>query len=309
MTKTVLILGGRGKIGRHATEAFWNAGWCVRQFDRETDDLIEAAKGCDVIVNGFNPPAYHDWDTLLPRLTAQVIAAAQASGATVILPGNVYNFGDQPGPWSETTPQEPCARKGEIRKSIEASYRAAAARGVQTIVLRAGDFIDPAHEGTLMALVIMKDLAKGRLTTLGDPGVTRAYCYLPDWARVAVLLAEKRESLAPFEDVPFEGHAFSMLALKAELERQLDRPLKLARFPWWYMTVASPFWELAREMREMRYLFETDHALDGTKLARLLPAFEPTPLPEVMAAEIPEGVKRAAPSASYGQSMSTQTSA
>ena len=42
-------------------------------------------------------PSYHDWERTIPEITAQVIAAAKASGATVILPGNIYNFGDQPG--------------------------------------------------------------------------------------------------------------------------------------------------------------------------------------------------------------------
>ncbi|SLN36378.1 NAD dependent epimerase/dehydratase family protein [Pseudoruegeria aquimaris] len=310
MGGTVLVLGANGKIGRHACAAFWNAGWTVRRFDRARDDLVQAAQGCDVIVNGFNPPAYHDWANILPRLTADVIAAGQASGATVILPGNVYNFGDRPGVWSEDTPQRPCARKGEIRKRIEAEYRAAAAEGVQTLVLRAGDFIDPGRQETLMALVIMKDLAKGRLTTLGDPAVPRAYCYLPDWARAAVMLAAKRAELAPFEDVPFAGHAFSMLELQAEVARQLGRPVRLSRFPWWLMTLASPVWELAREMREMRYLFETPHRLSGAKLARLLPDFEPTPFSAAIAAEIPPEARRpSVDAAGQGQSMSTQTSA
>lgn len=60
MTGTVLILGGRGKIGRHSAKAFAAGGWTVRHYRRGTD-MTQAAKGADVIVNGLNPPHYHNW--------------------------------------------------------------------------------------------------------------------------------------------------------------------------------------------------------------------------------------------------------
>ncbi|NHW17344.1 NAD-dependent epimerase/dehydratase family protein, partial [Escherichia coli] len=85
MTKTVLITGASGKIGRHAHAAFSKAGWQVRTFNRATDTLSQSAMGTDVIVNGFNPPNYKNWDTEIPRITREVIEAAKQSGATVIV--------------------------------------------------------------------------------------------------------------------------------------------------------------------------------------------------------------------------------
>ncbi|MEP3297151.1 MAG: NAD-dependent epimerase/dehydratase family protein [Pseudoruegeria sp.] len=287
MHKTVLLLGATGKIGTHAAEAFWNSGWRIRRFDRTIDRLTEAAMGCDVIVNGFNPPAYQNWAQNIPRITDEVIEAATQSGATIIVPGNVYNYGTTQGEWSEKTVQNPCTRKGQIRKDMEQTYREAANRGVQTIILRGGDFIDPNQDATLMAMVVMKDLKKGKITTLGDPDVVRAYCYLPDWASAAVALAEKRSELSMFEDVPFCNVHFSSRLLLNALEAQLNHPLKLQAFPWWLMRIASPFWGLAYEMLEMRYLFETDHRLSGAKLRTLLPDYRSTDLQTILAAEIP----------------------
>ena len=198
MGGTVLILGGSGKIGRHAARAFAEAGWEVRRWTRGTD-MVEAARGADVIVNGLNPPNYHNWADLIPKITAEVIAAARASGATVIVPGNVYVYGDQGGEWSETTPQRPVARKGRIRKEMEAAYRDA---GVRTIILRAGNFIDPEGDDDMLKQVYLRAIRKGRLTAPGNPAVMQAYCYLPDWARAAAGLAERRAGLATFEDIP-----------------------------------------------------------------------------------------------------------
>lgn len=287
MTKTVLILGGSGKIGRHATRAFTKAGWTVRQFDRKTDDMTRAAMGADVIVNGLNPPAYHNWKVLIPQITAQVIAAAKASGATVILPGNVYNFGDTPGTWDEHTAQNPVTRKGRIRVEMEQAYRAS---GVQTIVLRAGNFIDPDQTDDIMSMVLMRSITKGRITYPGNPDTMQAYAYLPDWAEAARMLAEKRDSLAQFEDVPLGGLAFSANQLAAHVAQATGRKIKVTGFPWVVFRLTAPFWELAREMLEMRYLWETGHQLSDAKLRALLPEFQPTPASVAMRAGLPRDI-------------------
>ena len=287
MTGTVLVLGANGKIGHHAALAFQAAGWQVRRYARGSD-MTAAAMGADVIVNGLNPPNYHNWARLIPQITAQVIAAARASGATVILPGNVYNFGAIGGVWSEDTPHRPVSRKGHIREEMEAAYRAS---GVQVIVLRAGNFIDPEGNGDIMRLFVLRDIATGRITRGGAPDVMQAYCYVPDWARAAVMLAETRATLQRFEDVPFPGHSFTAEALHHHLEAHLGRPLRIVRFPWGLMRLAAPFWELARELQEMRYLWETPHSLAAGKFDRLLPDFQPTPLEQVMLAGLPPGLR------------------
>lgn len=284
MTKTVLILGASGKIGRHAAAAFWNAGWQVRLFDRARDDMTEAAKGCDVIVNGLNPPNYHNWAGLIPQITQQVIAAARASGAMVVIPGNVYNFGRVLHDIDEDTPQTPCSRKGRVRVEMERTYRDS---GVKTLILRAGNFIDPERNGDVMSMLILKSAARGRITALGDPAAMQAYAYMPDWARAAVSLVEMRDQLAQFEDVPFPGHSFTLLELQKRLEAELRRPLRMGRFPWWMMRLASPVWELARELLEMRYLHSMPHRVSDKKFHRLLPGFEMSDLREVMLAGLP----------------------
>lgn len=278
MGETVVILGASGKIGRHAAEAFAAAGWTVRRWQRGTD-MTAAAMGAQVIVNGLNPPGYHDWARLIPQITAQVIAAARASGATVIIPGNIYNFGIAPGVLSEATPQTPHTRKGRIRVAMEAAYREA---GVPTIVLRAGNFIAPGSADDVMALLYLRAFGKRQITFCGDPEALQAYAFVPDWARAAAMLAERRAGLARFEDVPFPGHAFTGTALKAAIEAATGRPLRAVRFPWGFMRLASPFWELARELQEMRYLWDMPHRIDGTKFARLLPDFVPTDQRTVM---------------------------
>lgn len=281
----VLVCGASGLFGGQAAKAFQAAGWEVRHYKRGTD-MAAAARGMDVIVNAMNPPNYHAWDRLIPEITAQVIAAGLASGATVLVPGNVYVYGTEPGPWGPETPHRPVARKGRIRAAMEASYRDASARGLRVIVLRGGDFIEPASPRSLWNMVALKGIKAGKVTILGPAATRRAYAYLPDMARAAVALAEARAGLPAFADVPFAGLTLSMEEVAQGLARRMGRPMRTTAFPWWAMRLAAPFWELARELSEMRYLFQTDHALDPGPMARLLPDFRLTPLEEILRQEI-----------------------
>ncbi len=281
MANTVLVLGASGLFGGQAAKAFAAAGWQVRKYRRGTD-MAAAAQGTEVIVNGLNPPNYHDWARLIPEITKEVIAAGLASSATLLVPGNVYVFGDQSGPWGPDTPHHPVARKGRIRAQMEAEYHAATSRGLRVILLRAGDYIDPDAPASFWNRITLKFVAKGRITRMTGPDVQRAYAYLPDMARAAVALAERRDTLPAFADIPFAGHTLSMTDLAKALERLTGKPMRLTPFMWWFMTLAAPFWELARELREMRYLYDTSHSLDPAPLAALLPDFRPTPLDDVL---------------------------
>jgi len=276
--KTVLILGASGKIGHHSAIAFDAAGWAVKRYTRGTD-MNEAAKGVDVIVNGLNPPNYENWEVTIPAITKQVIAAAKASGATVIIPGNIYNFGNQPGVFDENTAQTATTKKGRVRTEMEEAYASA---GVQTIILRAGNFIDPTGNGDFLSMIAFRLIAKNKVTSIGEPTAKQTYAYMPDWARAAVRLADMRSQLGVFEDVPFPGHNFTTNELLGAAQKAMGKPVKMVKFPWLFMTLASPFWPLAKEMQEMRYLYSMPHEISGEKFTRLLPDFVPTPLETVM---------------------------
>ena len=273
MTGTVLILGASGRFGRHAAEAFWNAGWRIRTFDRNTDHLATAAQGVDIIVNGWNPP-YTEWESQVPRLTEQVIQAARISGATVLIPGNVYGYGPGSGPLlTGATPKAAKNKLGQIRNRMEAAYRDA---GVPTIILRAGDFIDTEASGNWFESHIAAKAAKGVFLAPGKTDIPHAWAYLPDVARAAVMLADKRDQLDRFQEVLFPGYTLSLSQMRDLTATALNRDITIRRFPWWAIRLVAPFWAMGRRLLEMRYLWNMPHALDGDALHALLPTFRPT---------------------------------
>lgn len=284
MARTALILGARGGFGGAVVAALQTAGWQTRRYARGTD-MVAAARGCDLIVNGLNPPAYHDWARQIPAITAQVLASAKASGARVLVPGNVYPFGREPAPWGTATPHRPVSRKGEIRAQMEVQYRAATQTdGLRVLLLRGGDFMAAGSPDLMMNRVVLEKLAKGKVVSMGDPSAMHAWAYLPDMARAAAALLDT--DLPDWADVPFAGHAFSVSDLAQMIGRLTGRDMRVTRFPVWMLTLTAPVWELAREVKEMLYLYDHPHWLDPAPLRAMLPAFRSTPLEEVIAAHL-----------------------
>lgn len=293
MTGTVLVLGARGRFGRHAAQAFRAAGWRVRALTRgapaeaadeavigdgaSAGDVARAALGVDVIVQGLNPP-YPDWARDLPRFTEALLAGARASGATVLLPGNVYGYGsDLPEVLTEETPQRPDTRKGRLRVELEWSLHAAAERGeIRAIVLRAGDFIDDRIAGNWLDTHLTKDVARGRFVYPGPLDRAHAWAWLPDLARAAEALAARRAALPPFAAFGFAGVSPTGAELAEAVGRAAGRPMTVRRFPWPLLRLSAPVWPLAREVLEMRYLWERPHRIDGAALARVLPELRAT---------------------------------
>ncbi|MBY6155578.1 epimerase [Vannielia litorea] len=283
MPGTALILGPTGRFGRNAHMAFCEAGWRVRLFDRSRDDLWDAAWGADVVVNGWNPP-YQHWARDLPGQTARIIEVAQAIGATVLIPANVYPYGESaPDLLTASTPHAATNTLGRLRTEMEAAY---AASGVRTILLRAGDFIDTEPSGNWFDKIMTPRLKRGSFTYPGPLDRPHAWAFLPDVARSAVALAEQRKSLPRFADIPFAGYTLTGTELHAALEQAWGGRLALKPMPWWSLRLAAPALPMARHIVEMSYLWRMPHRLDPAPLADLLPAFRPTPLIEALSSAI-----------------------
>ncbi|SDC75127.1 sugar nucleotide-binding protein [Ruegeria marina] len=289
MTQTVLILGASGRFGRNAAIAFRRAGWAVTAFDRKRDDLREAARRADVIVNAWNPP-YPDWARQVPALHAQVIEAAKAADATVIVSGNVYVFGpDTPSPWGAESPHRATNPLGRIRIDMEAAYRAS---GVRTIILRSGDFLDTEASGNWFDEIMIKSLARGRFTYPGNPDIAHAWAWLPDLARATVELAERRADLPQFCDLVFAGYTLTGRDLAQALGEVTGGRVALKQMNWLPLHLARPVWPMARCLLEMRYLWNTPHRLDGAVFDRMLPGFRQTPLAQALAQAIPATLRQ-----------------
>ena len=322
--KTVLVLGATGGIGGEVARQLRDIGWQVRALRRsppaqapvgastwqhdgitwlrgdamQRADVLAAARGCSVIVHAVNPPGYRHWSELVLPMVDNTIAAAQAEGATVVLPGTVYNYGpDAFAALHEDAPQRPPTRKGAIRVELERRLQQATVdhplqRSCRVIIVRAGDFFGPQAGNSWFAQGLVKPGQPVRVVrNPGAPGVGHQWSYLPDVARTMVLLLERRASLPAFATFHMAGHwDADGTQMTAAIERVVvqDGGTKpsVRAFPWWLLNLVSPFVAMLREMREMRYLWQQPVRMRGGRLRAMLGAEPHTPLDEAVRATL-----------------------
>jgi nucleoside-diphosphate-sugar epimerase len=300
-----LVIGATGSIGGAVARILLARGWRVRGLNRDPAraaksgpegidwvrgdamieaDVVAAAVGAKIIVHGANPPGYSNWARLLPAMMASTISAARASGARIVLPGNVYNYGPDAWPrFTETSPQNPKTRKGVIRAALERSLETASADGVRSLVVRAGDFFGP-RSGTswLTEGWVQKNRPLKAVTLPGPAAVTHAWAYLPDFAESIVGLAEREADLPAFAVFNHAGHQVTAAQMADAIERVSGRKLVRKSMPWFAMAAVSPFVEMLREMLEMRYLWDHEVLPDNAKLTAILGAEPHTALDEAL---------------------------
>lgn len=298
LSRTALVLGATGGIGGETARALVAAGWTVKALTRHAtapadsriqwlhgdamvaDDVRRAAEGAQVIVHAVNPPGYKGWERVILPMVDNAIAAARAVNARILLPGSVYNYGPDVYPLiREEAAQHPPSRKGEIRVEVEARLQRAARDGVRSLVLRCGDFYGPRGRSNWLAQGIVKpDTPLGVIHYPGLPSLRHAWAYLPDVAATFVALLEREEALDTFARFHFPGHALTGNEL-ADIVREVSgkAALPLRAFPWWMVTLASPFVETMREVRKMRYLWNEEVLMDGARLRAFLPDLRETP--------------------------------
>lgn len=300
----VLVLGATGGIGGEVARQLRDAGWQVQALQRgltqssETRegilylrgdalnraDVMHAARGCCVLVHAVNPPGYRRWSEWVLPMIDNTIAAALKEGATIVLPGTVYNYGPDAFPLlTEDAPQRPLTRKGKIRVELEQRLLAATQQGARAIVLRAGDFFGAQTANSWFSQGIIKPgQAVKRINLPGDPGVGHQWSYLPDVAQTMVQLLNVRERLAPFSSFHMAGHwdadGTQMAAAIARCVEQNGGQATQRAFPWWLMRLASPFVVTLRELMEMRYLWQQPLRMDNRRLLAVLGTEPHTPL-------------------------------
>lgn len=298
----VVVLGINGHIGHAVAEAFVAAGWDVAGMGRSDkhaipgvtfikgdaesiDDMRRAIGDVSVVVNALNLP-YHTWDN--GRMEAQmerVLAALGSDGKTMLFPGNIYNFAASDRVITPELAQHPQTPRGAIRVRVEQMFEAAAARGdIQAIILRAGDFYGPGSTMDWFDLAMLREAGKGKVQTMGRPGVGHAWAYLPDLARAFEALAAVRGTLGAFERFHFAGHFVTPEQMGAAIAKAAKRPVDVSAFPMVVLRLMGLFDPTMREIAKMRYLWQNPMQLKDGRLDELLGREFGTPFERAVAA-------------------------
>lgn len=310
--RTALVLGATGGAGGEITRQLLTAGWRVRTLHRrhagtpeqsghitwltgdamQARDVAQAARGCGVIVHAVNPPGYRHWQTLVLPMLAHTIAAAVVQRATIVLPGNFYNYGPDAFPvMAEDAPQHPATRKGAIRVRMEQMLERATQQGARALIVRAGDFFGPGVVSSWFSQVMVRPGQPIRaIWSPGQAGIAHQWAYLPDFAQTVVQLLARREHLDAFARFHMAGHwdadGAQMTETISRIARQHGMAPRVRAFPWRLAGLAAPLLPTLREALAMRHLWRQALRLQNTRLLGVLGEEPHTPWDEAVRATL-----------------------
>ncbi|MBT2470058.1 NAD-dependent epimerase/dehydratase family protein [Streptomyces sp. ISL-66] len=228
--------------------------------------LIEASRGAAAVYHCAAPP-YHRWAGQWPALISSVVATAEATGAVLVMLGNLYGYGPADGPLTEEQPLAATGPKGRVRAAGWERVRSLHEQGrIRAVELRASDFFGPGvTEGGHLAARVVPRVLRGKLvSTLGDPDAPHSWTYLPDVARALVEVTGEERAWGRAWHVP-TAPALSVREMVDRLAAESGTgPVAVRRLSPAVLGVASLFSPLIRELKEIRYQFERPFLVDST---------------------------------------------
>jgi nucleoside-diphosphate-sugar epimerase len=229
----------------------------------------KAAEGATAIYHCMNPPyEAKAWASLLPVFMDNLVAAAGRAGARLVVLDNVYMLGRPAGKaLDETTPMNPCSRKGETRAQVTEQLLAAHTRGdVEAITGRAADFYGPGGTLTHVGDQFWPAALAGKVARLVvDPDALHTYHYIPDVAQgLATLAGAENADTGQAWMLPC-APAGTLRELIHGFSEKLGKDIRISVMPRWMMRGLGLFVGILRELNEMAYQWDEPFVINDQK--------------------------------------------
>lgn len=293
------ILGAGGSIGNALTYQLLKSKESVRLVSRSGysipgtesfkadissyNEILESVKYSDIVYLCAGL-AYDRkvWSVLWPKIMKNAIDSCKSVGAKLIFFDNVYMYGKVEGKMEETTPYNPCSKKGEIRANIATMLETEMKNNnIQAIIARSADLYGPyIAQNSLPYLMTIDKFKNGKNAQwMVDENTVHSYTYTIDAAKAMNLLNRNDDCFQQVWHLPtfnpgITGERFIEIAAK---EFGVDPEYSVLRK--WMIQMAGLFNKTISESVEMLYQSEFDYYFDSTKFNNRF-NFKPTPYEE-----------------------------
>jgi nucleoside-diphosphate-sugar epimerase len=249
----------------------------------DADAARRATADATVIYNALNPP-YTSWDRDWPPLHHNLMDAAAASGAVLVLMDNLYGYGDTNGaPITTSSPLSATGAKGATRARMSVELLDAHAAGhLRATIARASDFFGPrVIDASFGERVVPNVLAGKTVRVLGALDQPHSLAYMPDVARTLAVIGRDERAWGRAWHVP-SAPAMTQAEIVQMLADAAGTTVKTAAVPSWMlrgMGIVSP---MMRSLREVEYQFAKPFVVDASDTKTTF-ALSATPLAEACA--------------------------
>lgn len=279
------ILGANGVIGRELSLHLPQYSTHIRQVSRSpkpvnaTDELFsadlldpkataDAVAGSEItyLVAGLKYD-HKVWQEQWPRVMRNAIDACKRHGSALVFFDNVYAYGRVNGVMTESTPYNPCSRKGEVRARIATTFMDEVKREeLRGAIVRAADFYGPGAVLSVTHATVTERLKKGKTPQwIGNPKAVHTFTYTRDAGRTLALVGNTPSAFgqvwhALTSKEPITGEEYVRIACELA-----HRPYGLQAAPRWLLRMMGIFVPVVHESLEMLYQFEYDYRFDSSK--------------------------------------------
>ncbi|WP_432142439.1 NAD-dependent epimerase/dehydratase family protein [Streptomyces sp. bgisy084] len=241
------------------------------------EGALTAVEGAAVIYHCVNVP-YHRQVEVMPHIQRAVLAAAEATGARLVVLDTLYPYGPTRGEvMTEDTPWRATSRKGRLRAQLDERYLDAHREGrVRVSLGRSADFVGPGVlNSTLGGSVFPAALGGGEVLGLGDIDLPHSYTDIRDVAAGLATLGTRPEGDGRVWHLP-TAPAVTTREIHAMIEERVGHPIQRV-----VLTEPRPFGpfdaEFMDEYAEMFYQHTEPQIVDSTAFERAF-GVRPTPL-------------------------------
>jgi nucleoside-diphosphate-sugar epimerase len=281
------VIFGAGPLGQAVMRELLRRGKPVRMVNRS--GKAQVPQGVEVLaVDAFDPesarraarraavvyqcaqPAYTQWPEKFLPLQANILDAAAANGAKLVLGDNLYMYGDTQGKMiSEYLPYAAQTRKGKTRAQMAETALAAHRAGkVRVTIGRGADFFGPGVlESAMGERVFLPALQGKSASAVGSLDLPHTYTFIDDFGKALVILSERDEALGRAWHVP-NAETLTQRQFLALVFEEIGTPPKMSGMGSLMMRIGGLFVPGARETVEMMYEFEKPFLVDDSPYKR-----------------------------------------
>ena len=292
---------GKGPVGSTLADRLVDAGHDVRVLSRsggrpssrvehvpldasDAGALTAATRGAEVLYNCANPP-YTRWAEQWPPVADALLCAAEATGAVLVVMGNLYGYGPVDGPMTEDLPLAAPGTKGRVRVAMwQAALDRHRAGALRMTEARASDFVGPrvVSTGHLGERAVPRLLAGRAVQHIASPDQPHSWTSVSDVARTLEALGADERAWGRAWHVPTAPPVTFREAVHGLCRAAGVPPVRVTSLPHVALRAAGLFAPMLRELEETRYQFTRPYVLDSSAATATF-GLTPTPLERTFA--------------------------
>jgi nucleoside-diphosphate-sugar epimerase len=283
------ILGAGGPVGKSLATALANLNKQVRLVSRQPlvtnngqywlkadlsveQDVIDALEGTEVAYLTIGLPySTKIWREYWPRVMKNVTTACLHHGVRLIFFDNIYAVSpNHLNPITESSPLQPCSKKGEIRAEvIRILMEAVEKKGLMGLIARSADFLTlEENKGIIRPLLYDRMLKHQRAQWICNAHVIHNFSYLPDLGKGTALLGTTPDVMQQVWNLPTDPTPMTGVDWIRMMAEEMPTSEKYTTISAGMIKFLGVFIPNMRELVEMLYQYDRDYFFDSSKFNR-----------------------------------------